>query len=99
LVTFSIYIIDIRNPIIIKISLKYRKGTLEYDPEFNSLKKSIATKNYRPLKNFLPQNLYSPETHQFFKGNESLREYCVLETNNSSEESPLREMNFLENKI
>jgi hypothetical protein len=50
LVTFSIYIVDAENPIIVKIFLEYRKGILGYGSEFNSSEKNIAIRDYRPLE-------------------------------------------------
>jgi hypothetical protein len=100
LVIFSIYIVDPGDPIVVKNFLKYREGTLEYDSEFNSLKKNIAIKHYRFLRVFQFQGLYFLKAHQFFAGDEFLREYYISETNNSPKEFlPLREMDSLEDKI
>jgi hypothetical protein len=100
LVIFSIYIIDVENLIIIKISLEYRKGIFEYGPEFDFPEEDIATEYYRFLKISQFQNLYFPKGYQASAGNGSFRKYYVLKINNPSEESSsLKKIDSLGNKI
>jgi hypothetical protein len=68
LIIFFIYIIDIGDLIIVKISLKYREGIFGYGPKLDPLRKSIAIGHYRPLRASQPQDLYFSEGRYFFYG-------------------------------